>query len=805
MKKIFLYALSCLLAGGLFSCKDDEVLGVVNPAEDFDRMPMTMFRLNENTGKGEEDPYGMRVITEDLNTVELVWYGIKGCAGYEIKYGNQNNLQSGKTEDWNNPDNITEIIRIDDPEQLSIRIKNLDYATAYRFAIRVLNPDGIEEHHSKWYGLGDGREWAEQAGLTTLERYNTPGVINVGNISDDRTEFTVYMNINVKDAVEGFCGSGASEQEKIQCFEDFKKNFELEPEGADDYTTARFKVTGLTVDPSYETPNASVDEKWRNHPLNKTDFDENGTAEFRVTGLQENAVYVCNVVNSNIPVIVDARYNAVRKAVYGDPGAPILIKHQVRDYDSIPGETAYQACLLDKVIGDFGNDISLAEGQVFYLEGDKAYFFFNSPAVVKGFTLATRPSDVAQGKRAKVYLGGIGHGLDSDGNETASLQTNNFSYGRLKKGNEADCPIEIGEVVFRDIDFDCPLAVNGGDPGYQGGGTGNYFANCVDGGMALTVKAWKIQNCTFRNIQRGFCRVKSSKSVIFDHFLVENCVFYDGGFYGTTKAGYAFVSDGQTKLHNMYKKMEIVNNTLYNFVSTDLVGKDGAHKVSDYTGVAWNIRVDGNTFINFGTDGKGPHYIFNNQRYPDNLHFSCRNNLFVMTAKDDDTARPLQCRANDLRTAYETGLGQDIEVDIRNNFFMSSRPEYDVADKIFNNNQFGNSKNSFGAINYNGDDIRLVNTTDDLKVLPVKVGDNYLRPAELFSNPNVNTIYNASSATHDMWSAPGEIWSVLKYKTVPAELNGIGDPRWASSDPKKFYLPEQDNESEYIVVYPLNR
>ena len=76
MKKIFLYSLTAILALGTVSCKDDEVMGVVNPAEEFDRMPMTMFRLNENTDKGDNDPFGMRVITEEKNRALLVWYGV---------------------------------------------------------------------------------------------------------------------------------------------------------------------------------------------------------------------------------------------------------------------------------------------------------------------------------------------------------------------------------------------------------------------------------------------------------------------------------------------------------------------------------------------------------------------------------------------------------------------------------------------------------------------------------------------------------------------------------------------------------
>ncbi|MDE6066434.1 MAG: hypothetical protein K2G27_06390 [Duncaniella sp.] len=797
MKKFLLYALTAVVAVGATSCKDDEVMAVINPAEDFDRMPMTMFRLLENTGVSD-DPYGMQIGREDpssaaiikdvANTAHLAWYGIEGAAGYEIKYGIAGQLSSGRDEDWNDPERLTDIIRIDNPDQLTLDIPNLEYSTSYRFAIRVLNPDGVEAHHSKWYGYGDGRQWAEQAGLTTLERYATPGVINVGNIAPDRSAFTVYMNISVKDAVEGYCGSKATEQEKIQCFEDFRKNFEMEAEGADDYTTARFKVTTLAIAPAYETPNASVDEKWRNYSLSSSDFNEDGTAEFRVTGLQENAIYLCNAINSDIPVDVDARYNTIRKPVYGDPGDPIEIPHVVRATDSIPGETRFNACQLDDILGKFATDITLAEGQTFYLQGGKAYYFFNNPEISKGFVLATNPEDLKEGKRAIVYLGGIGVGLENDGvTPTATLKTCNFMFGRQKRGGEADCPIEVGTVKFKDIDFDCPLAYDFGDCS-DGTNRNNYFANMYSDGMAVTFESVEVENCTFQNMMRGFVRVQGSKQALFNKVLVNNCVFYNSGYRGYGKTGgYSLISDGQQKQHQLMKNVIFTNNTIYDWSSADMIGKDKASSCADWTGCDWSLRFENNTIINYGTENK--HYIFNNQRYPDKFNFVFKNNLFVLTVADDDTDRPIDFRGVDIRNAWETGLGEDISVDICNNYSISSRPAKDGDNKIFSGNAFNNSSNSFapGNMNYNGTTRRLVNSEEDLIVKSVMVDGEYLRPSQLFNQPNTSAKYVQAKDAYDLHCAPSDIWNALKYKTVPAELNGIGDPRWANADPKNCY------------------
>ena len=149
MKKSLLYALMILMSvPALNSCKDDDDDVSATSEREF----MTMFRLNENTGKGEypNDPYACHV--EDLNTIKLYWYGVEGCAGYELKMSIPAYVASGEPVDWEDPQKIL-WDTIVGPDVLELSIKNLEYANDYRFAIRTLSKKG-EAYHSHWYGYG---------------------------------------------------------------------------------------------------------------------------------------------------------------------------------------------------------------------------------------------------------------------------------------------------------------------------------------------------------------------------------------------------------------------------------------------------------------------------------------------------------------------------------------------------------------------------------------------------------------------------------------------------------------------------
>lgn len=138
MKKYLLYTIMLLGALSFDSCKDDDTVSVEDQREF-----MTMFRTNENTGRGDSDPYNCQTITVNghNNSVHLYWYGVDGCKGYEIKYALYPNVSSGLAEDWENPEKII-FDTIVGPDKLDIIFNNLEYSTDYRFAIRTLSKKG---------------------------------------------------------------------------------------------------------------------------------------------------------------------------------------------------------------------------------------------------------------------------------------------------------------------------------------------------------------------------------------------------------------------------------------------------------------------------------------------------------------------------------------------------------------------------------------------------------------------------------------------------------------------------------------
>ncbi len=105
MKKILVYGLMLLMSVPvLYSCTDDNGREATEPEREF----MTMFRTNENTGKGDypNDPYACHIDQEKVNTIHLYWYGVDGCAGYEVKMSIPIYVASGEASDWENPDKI---------------------------------------------------------------------------------------------------------------------------------------------------------------------------------------------------------------------------------------------------------------------------------------------------------------------------------------------------------------------------------------------------------------------------------------------------------------------------------------------------------------------------------------------------------------------------------------------------------------------------------------------------------------------------------------------------------------------------
>nr|MBP7472078.1 hypothetical protein [Prevotella sp.] len=687
MKKLILYTLALLSTMSFFSCSDDDSV-----SSGADREFMTMFRKDDNTGKGDTDPYNCQV--ENMNDVHLYWYGVTDCAGYEIKMALQPNVSSGLASDWENPDYIL-LDTIVGPDVLDMQIKDLQYQTDYRFAIRTLSKRG-EAYNSKWYGYGSGRQWADYLGLTTENRYDVPEVIYASEI----TKTTLRINI---DRVVANSGDDNS-------INGFKQHFNTENYDGNEVYTMQYLEVGVGND----NPNAVLPEKWVKYQLTDEDF-QRGYVD--IDGLEQNSVYTVNVEDTQIPTHWDAVYNTVSVRMDGEPGDPILIpwvKDTVVD-PLIPGTIGnadYDASRLDTIINNYNQNSSLAEGQIFYLEGGKTYYFAQNTSLYKGFTLATNPADLAAGKgRAKVLLGGTGI-YENNPN------CNNFMLGRQPQSGESPAiRINVKKLSFEDIDFDCPLAKNFGKN--SGTGTGNYFANMYSNGMGVQISSFEIHRCSFQNMIRGFVRVQGTAVKVFENFIVEDCDFYNDGYYDNNGRGYAWIAgDGKQAKSNIFQNMVFRNNTFYDSPRTCMF-TDGGKELAWPSSVTYNITLENNTFVNFSTRSSG-RKIFDFKYLPGGSRITIKNNLFIL-AKQDGDSRPMFFEGANIQEIEGSGLAY---FDISNNWSTNTNL---ISNQIFSGGSFAATKKSFGAF---GDDA-ILNGRDELQV---HVDD--ITPEELMVSPD---------------------------------------------------------------------
>lgn len=743
MKNKFCYLITFLMLVILSSCKDDVI--TMSEYGSLDREFMTMFRKDDNTGKGDNDPYKCQVVNS--NDVHLYWYGVKGCAGYELKWALLPAVSSGLASDWENPANIIGDTIVG-PDCLDIIIKDLQYSTDYRFAIRTLSAKG-EEYNSNWYGYGSTNEWADYMQLTTDIRYNVPEVITVEDIT--KTTFRVKID-------RALANAGGDES--------FLKNFEIDANG-------NFVMQKLKVQASPTNPSAALPDKWKDYTITDTDFT-NGYID--VDGLTQNSVYVVDVENENIPVHWDAIYNTCVIRTDGDPGEPILIQHYCDPNDTIPGATALNACRIDTILNNFVADDGLSEGTIYELEGGKTYYLASSVNLCKGLTLKTRDEDLAMGKRAKVLLNGMSQ---VDG----SPQTAHFYLGRRPLSGELG-GINIKDLIFEGIDFDCPGAFN---YGVLTSATGNYFMNMYSDGMAITVSSIQLKNCTFQRMIRGFVRVQGANRKVFEEFLVEDCLFYNCGYYNTKGQGYGWIDgDGKHAKSNIYKNMIFRRNTFYDSPREQLFTDSGAD-LNWGSDIQYNITFENNTVVNFSTRTSG-YEMFDLKYMPGGSKITIKNNLFVL-AKQEDDSRTMYFAGMYINTIKGSGI---MTFDIENNY--STIGNY-TGTEIFNTGAFSSTSNSAGRWpDY------CINGTEQLVV---KTGTVGISAVELMENPNppykngdplmhnVDNLFGNSPSQGSEYSGIGSIFPYGNAKSVNLYFqntervknheiykNNIGDPRW---------------------------
>lgn len=763
MKKLFLYALMLSSGFSFVSCSDDDTA-----ATNIDREWMTMFICDHNRGKGDDYPYNCHAEGPNGNDIHLYWYGVKDCAGYQIRQALQPNV-SGGTDAWNSSaeNGLLLLDTIVGPDVLDLVIKDQQYSTDFRFSIRVLSKkdDNVTDfsHASKWYGHGDGRQWAEWLGITTADRYATPFCVYVDASKTTETTMRVMLNRAFSTVSEGV----SEDDQAIYC-----ERFELDAD-------SNFVYQWLEVEPSPNNPQSSVNDKWRKYRLTDEDF-KRGYVD--IDGLQKNSVYVINVRNENVKVRWDAYYNTCSARSDGEPGEPILIAHEVTppDRERFISEEEYQTAMLDHeaavkydamridfILTDFVSDVDLAEGQTFYLEGGKTYCMFNNLTTCKGFVLRTRPEDVEAGKRAKVLLGG----MRMEGQDVKFM---NLMFGRQPQAGEGG-EIYMKMLEFYDIDFDCPLALNYGDNmAGLGSASGNYFINMYSNGMAVHLENFVIKDCTFKRMVRGFIREQGSNYKVWDHVLIEGNQFFDCGYYNNGAGGYNWVAGSGTNANtNLYKDFVVRDNTFFDSPFPSFFNET---KQADWKSGAWNITFENNTLVNWNTRAAGN--IFNMRNIPDGSTFTVRNNLIIMTKQNGD-ARKMVMAGADIRKTMTLGDGTagHVTLNFENNYSTNT---FLTNGQIFSENAWTATKNNFGTL-VNNKSATLNGT------LEVIVDD--ISPAELMVSPNPPHKANGDS-DQNMHRADaldgtgGEHGANLYYNQTSKVLNskiyqlGIGASKW---------------------------
>ncbi|MDE6002568.1 MAG: hypothetical protein K2G76_03635, partial [Prevotella sp.] len=318
MKKIFSFILLSFvtsLSALLVSCSDDDNGAAPGTNREF----MTMFITDYTRGKGSDYPYncGIDGAYPHGNTIHLYWYGVKDCAGFQIQMALQPKV-SGGSDAWASIQGTSDLLvdTIVGPNVLDLLIKDLQYSTDYRFAIRALSKldNNVTDfsHASNWYGHGNGRQWQEYMGIKTNDRYATPYAVYVNQAETTEETMHVYLNSNISQL--GLDLNSEEDQEKL---ESFYENFNIDENGNLGYKY-------LTVTPSPNNPNSTVGEKWKKYEITDEDRQRGYVV---VDGLTANSVYVIDVIDPRVAITVDSKYNTCTARSDGKPGEPILLEH----------------------------------------------------------------------------------------------------------------------------------------------------------------------------------------------------------------------------------------------------------------------------------------------------------------------------------------------------------------------------------------------------------------------------------------------------------------------------------------------
>ena len=539
--------LSFVLVVGFVACSEDATEYLPSIKNDNpEREHMTHFRI-ENNGVSSSEPYYSSVVEGTRNDIQLYWFGVEGCAGYHIMAAGLNrDDEFQKPEEW-----ILDTIV--GPEVLSLRVKDLQYSTIYRFGIQTLSKKG-EEYNSIISGAAGGREWDDQVAITTRERYGIPECFWVENVTENSMRVCWNLTENTKLDNEA------------------KSIYQVDSEG-------KYIVDEILIEPSRDNPDAETIRIPFTEEMRQQGYVD-------VEGLQSNYVYVVNGMNNNIERYWDRMYNTNMVRMKGDAGEPRLLKwdewYDPNDVNSRAHQL--QAARIDTLLTNYmTNNIDFAEGTVFELEPKKVYYLQSTVQVSKGFTLRCSDPEVAPEDRPLVYLGiGWAKTVPNPDPETAQLTpeitagcsqedggdptkpcTMNFAFSR-NPGNGEMGGINVQSIIFEDITFDVDGAVNYAENGWTGSGTGNYFFNAAsETAMPFALEEFRVKDCNFRHQIRGWVRFKGAARKQILKFTIDNCMFYDGGMYQENGRGYSWITgDGTGTLHNILKEFSMTNCTI---------------------------------------------------------------------------------------------------------------------------------------------------------------------------------------------------------------------------------------------------
>ena len=785
MKKIFnsiLLLFAASTSALMVSCSDDDNVG-----SNTDRQFMTMFITDNTRGKGTDYPYncGKDGAYPHGNTIHLYWYGVNDCAGYQIQMAIQNKVSTGASA-WASIQGTSDLLldSIVGPEQLDMVIKDLPYGVDYRFAIRALssldsNVKGDEStfaHASNWYGHGNGRQWQEYLGITTDDRYPTPYAVYVDQPMTTETTMRVMLNTNL--SAFGLDPNNEDDKEKL---ESYLENFNIDADG-----NLGYKI--LTVVPSPSNPNSTVNDKWKNYTITPEDR-ERGYID--IDGLTANSVYVIDVIDTDVEIEVDAKYNTCTARSDGKPGEPILLSYdelyaQAADLplaDDIDGlkrnevfalaTEKYQAAPITPALYDFISNVNYAEGQEFYLEGGKVYYMDGNDVTSKGFTLRTRPEDVAAGKRAKVICGIGKHSRYDQATNGEQWQGpySMFIFGRSPEAGEGGY-IYMKKLAFYDIDFDNPEALNYGDNA-AGAGTaaGNYFFNMFSNGMAVELDSLVIENCSFKRVVRGFLREQGPNYKKFNNVVIKNNLFYDCGYYNQGAGGYCWIAGSGTHAEtNFYRNMQVTENTFYDSPFPAFFSEESAQ---DKWVEPWHITFSNNTLINFNTRASGA--IIKMRNLPNGSVYNVENNLMVLTKQAGDQ-RVLQAWGADIRNTQPLSDGSNghVTLNFNNNWSTSDNL---TNGSIFSANAWTSTSNNFGKLIKDGN--ATLNGTLEVQVANISSTDLMVSPCPPHKATTANDRnMHRADALDGTATTPYNVNLFFKNKDNDIYKNNVGAARW---------------------------